>query len=102
MQWYQYLAVLFSGLFLCNAAPHLVTGMCGNKFPTPFSKPPGKGLSSAPVNVLWGLFNMVAGYLLYTVAPIDTAHPVNLIIFFAGITAIGLMHSIHFQHKDKE
>ena len=102
MQWYQYIAVLFSGLFLCNAVPHFVAGICGNKFPTPFAKPPGKGLSSAPVNVIWGLFNIVIGYLLYTVAPIDRVHPVNLIVFFVGVVAMGLMLGNHFQHKDKE
>jgi hypothetical protein len=33
-------------------------------FPTPFASPPGQGLSPAWVNVLWGLFNLLVGYLL--------------------------------------
>ena len=102
MPWYQYVAILFSGLFLSNSVPHFVMGICGNKFPTPFAKPPGKGLSSAPVNVMWGLFNMIIGYLLFIVAPIDSAHPVNVVVFFAGVAAMATMLGVHFQHKDKE
>jgi hypothetical protein len=33
--------------------------------PTPFAKPPGKGLSSPTVNVLWGLFNAIIGTILF-------------------------------------
>jgi len=102
MAWYHYLGVFFAGCFLTNAVPHFVQGICGNKFPTPFAKPPGKGLSSPLTNVLWGLFNIVVGYLLFTVAPIDRAHPLLLIIFLAGIAAMGIMGSINFQSKHKE
>jgi hypothetical protein len=36
----------------------------GRPFQTPFAKPPGQGLSSSTVNVLWGSFNIAVGYLL--------------------------------------
>ena len=36
----------------------------GHPFQSPFASPPGQGLSSATVNVLWGAFNLVIGYLL--------------------------------------
>jgi hypothetical protein len=29
-----------------------------------FAKPPGKGLSSPTINVLWGLLNLVIGYIV--------------------------------------
>ncbi len=54
----------FGGAFLLNAVPHLVSGVTGRAFQTPFAKPPGEGLSSSTVNVLWGFFNLVVGYLL--------------------------------------
>jgi hypothetical protein len=38
--------------------------MMGRPFQSPFAKPPGQGLSSSIVNVLWGFFNLVVGYLL--------------------------------------
>ena len=41
-----------------------MNGISGRPFQSPFSKPPGKGLSSSTVNVLWGFLNLVIGYLL--------------------------------------
>jgi len=102
MVWYQYIAVFFSGCFSTNAVPHFVYGITGNKFPTPFAKPSGIGLSSPTTNVLWALFNMVVAYLLFTVAPIDRAHPVCMIVFFAGIALMSIFSSVHFQKRDKE
>jgi hypothetical protein len=64
MPWYVYLAYFFGGAFLANAVPHYVNGISGRPFPTPFAKPPGRGLSSPLVNVLWATFNVVVGYLL--------------------------------------
>jgi hypothetical protein len=54
----------FGGVFLANAVPHLVSGLMGRPFQTPFAKPRGQGLSSSRLNVLWGFFNLTAGYLL--------------------------------------
>jgi hypothetical protein len=64
MEWYQYIAFFFSGAFLVNSVPHLVNGLSGRRFPTPFASPPGKGESSPTVNVFWGALNLVVGYLL--------------------------------------
>lgn len=64
MPWYQYLAYFFGGVFLINSVPHLVSGLSGRRFPSPFAKPPGQGESSPTVNILWGAFNVVVGYLL--------------------------------------
>jgi hypothetical protein len=64
MRWYHYLAYFFGGMFLANALPHLGNGISGHAFQSPFAHPPGEGLSSALVNVLWGLFNLVVGYVL--------------------------------------
>jgi hypothetical protein len=59
-----YIACVFGGLFLCNCIPHLAAGLRGERFPSPFAKPPGKGLSSSVVNFLWGAFNLGAGLAL--------------------------------------
>ena len=55
----------FSPELLANAVPHFVHGISGDRFPTPFAHPPGKGLSSATVNVIWALLNLVVGYFLF-------------------------------------
>jgi hypothetical protein len=102
MEWYQYLAAFFAGIFFANAVPHFVHGISGNQFPTPFSKPRGIGLSSPTTNVVWALFNLVVGYLLFTVSKPDNAHPLSLVVFFAGIAAISIFSSIRFKSKHKE
>ena len=58
------LSFFFGGAFLANAVPHVVSGVMGRSFQSPFAKPPGQGLSSSTVNVLWGFLNIVVGYVL--------------------------------------
>ncbi|MDF2434150.1 MAG: hypothetical protein JWP44_3781 [Mucilaginibacter sp.] len=102
MDWYNYPAAFFAGAFLANAIPHFTHGISGNKFPSPFSKPPGKGLSSPTVNVLWAMFNFIVGYLLFGAGHINSAQPLPVIIFFVGATVMSIMLSINFQKKEKE
>jgi len=64
MRWNHYLSYFFGGAFLTNAIPHFVSGVLGHPFQSPFASPPGEGLSSALVNVLWGAFNLAIAYLL--------------------------------------
>lgn len=64
MNWLHGISYVFGGAFLANAVPHSVSGMMGRSFQSPFATPPGKGLSSSTVNVLWGFANFVAAYLL--------------------------------------
>jgi len=54
----------FAGAFTENAVPHFVSGVMGRAFQSPFAKPPGEGLSSSTVNVIWGFCNIVVSYLL--------------------------------------
>ncbi|MDB5561428.1 MAG: hypothetical protein JWN11_846 [Hyphomicrobiales bacterium] len=77
MQWYVFLAYFFGGAFLANAVPHVVNGMSGRPFQTPFASPPGQGLSSSTVNVLWGWANLVIGYLL--LGQVGSFDPRNLL-----------------------
>lgn len=64
MRWHHYIAYFFGGAFLLNSVPHLVAGVSGSPFQTPFASPPGQGLSSSTVNVLWATFNLLVAYLL--------------------------------------
>ena len=97
-----YLCAFFAGVFLANAIPHFVQGVSGNKFPTPFAKPPGKGLSSALVNVLWGLLNAVIGTILFIRGHISAETFWPWVAFFAGVALISIPLSIRFSKKDKE
>ena len=87
----------FGGMFLANAIPHFVSGMMGRPFQSPFAKPPGKGLSSSTVNVLWGFFNTVAGYLLVVrVGNFDLRSTSDVLALGAGALLIGLSMARHF------
>ena len=58
------LSYFFGGMFLANAVPHFVSGVMGQPFQSPFARPPGKGLSSSTVNVIWGFANFAVSYVL--------------------------------------
>jgi hypothetical protein len=98
MKWYNYLACFFAGIFLANVVPHYINGVSGDSFPTPFANPPGKGLSSPFVNVLWALLNLVIGYFLYKIGKVSE-NKWALLVFFIGISLISINASIHFADK---
>ncbi len=99
MHWYHYVACFFAGLFFANTVPHFVKGICGDRFPTPFAKPPGKGLSSPLVNVLWSLLNLISGYVLLRIGRISSGGDLGLAACFAGVAALSTMCSVNFAHK---
>jgi hypothetical protein len=92
MRWYCYLAYFFGGAFLANAAPHFVSGISGHSFQSPFASPPGEGLSSAKINVLWGFFNFAIAYLLICrVGNFGLRKTRHVLVFGAGILTMSLM-----------
>ena len=92
MDWLHDVSYFFGGAFLANAVPHFVSGMMGRPFQSPFAKPPGKGLSSSTVNVLWGFTNAVAAYLLIArVGNFDLRAADNVIAAGAGVLLMGVM-----------
>jgi hypothetical protein len=92
MNWLHDLSYLFGGAFLANAVPHFVSGMMGRPFQSPFAKPPGKGLSSSTVNVVWGFANLVIAYLLIVrVGNFDLHAADNVIAFGGGVLLMGVM-----------
>ena len=99
MKWYHYLACLFAGLFLANAVPHFIHGISGDSFPSPFSNPPGKGLSSPLVNVLWGLGNALVGYVLFRGGRVSRERTWSLVVFGVGVVAMSVMLSMAFVDK---
>jgi len=102
MKWYQYVACFFAGMFIANMVPHFIHGVSGDVFPSPFSTPPGKGPSSPTVNVFWGLFNLVVGYLLMRAGKVSHQRVMSLVVFFLGIVAMSWMLSIAFMEKQMQ
>lgn len=59
-----YVWMVLAGAFLVNCIPHLTAGLRGEPFPTPFARPPARGLSSPRTNMLWGSGNLAIGIVL--------------------------------------
>ena len=97
MRWYHYVAYFFGGVFLANSIPHLGNGISGHAFQSPFSSPPGEGLSSSTVNVLWGFFNLAISYLLVLrVGNFDIRKTRHVLVLGAGILMIAVMSARGF------
>jgi hypothetical protein len=99
MNWYHYVACFFAGAFLANFVPHFVHGISGDRFPTPFAHPPGKGLSSPTLNVAWAFLNLLVGAVLYKVGHVSNETYATLVVLFVGAVAISTILSVRFAQK---
>jgi hypothetical protein len=80
------------GAFLTNAVPHFVCGVMGRPFQSPFANPPGQGLSSSTINVLWGFFNLAVGYVLTCrVGDFDLRSTEHVVASGLGILLMGVI-----------
>ena len=86
-------------MLLANAVPHVVKGIYGDRVPAPFARPPGKGLSSPLVNVLWSLLNLLIGYFLARVGRLASGGDLAVAACFAGVAALSTMCSVNFARK---
>jgi hypothetical protein len=96
MVWLHYVSYFLGGAFLANGVPHFVSGIMGRPFQSPFAKPPGQGLSSSIVNVLWGFLNFVIAYFLiirvgnFDLRAMDHAIALGIGVLFIGIISARL------------
>ncbi len=97
MIWLDLIAWVFGGALLANAIPHFASGMMGRPFQSPFATPPGEGLSSSTVNVVWGFGNLVGAYLLLVhVGAFDLRNAVDAAAAGLGMIGIALFAARHF------
>jgi hypothetical protein len=97
MDWLNLVSYFFGGLFLCNAIPHTVSGLMGHPFQSPFARPPGQGLSSSTVNVLWGVLNLAVAYaLICRVGDFSLRSTADIMSLGLGFLLIGLFCARHF------
>ncbi len=92
-----YFSYFFGGVFFANAIPHAVSGMMGKPFQSPFAKPPGEGLSSSTINVLWGFLNLAVAYVLICrVGDFMLKDTPDILALGAGAFLIALFSARHF------
>ena len=82
-----------AGALLANAIPHLASGLRGEPHPTPFARPPGRGLSSPVVNALWGSANLFLGVAAATGADSGT---IGLLVGAVGFLLSAVFVAYHF------
>jgi hypothetical protein len=105
MEWLHLVTYFFGGAFLTNAVPHFVSGVMGEPFQSPFARPPGQGLSSSTVNVLWGFLNLVVGYMLvcrvgdFRLKITSDAVALGLGILAMGLLSARLFGPLHGGHR---
>lgn len=97
MNWLHDLSWFFGGAFLANTLPHLISGLMGRPFQTPFAKPSGQGLSSSTLNVIWGFINLAIGYLLIAhVGEFDLHAAEPVIASGLGAFVLSVLMAKHF------
>ncbi|HUO12628.1 MAG TPA: hypothetical protein VMU37_07720 [Caulobacteraceae bacterium] len=97
MAWPYLVSYFFGGAFLSNAVPHFVAGVMGRAFQSPFAKPPGRGLSSSTINVLWGCLNLVIGYgLVCRIGAFDLRSTPDVVALGLGVLAASLVAARQF------
>ena len=92
----KFIALFFAGAFLCNAIPHVVAGLQGMPFPSPFATPRGVGNSSPLINFLWGTFNVCVGVGLLAYHPVVVGPNLDCLTLLAGALALGCYLALHF------
>jgi hypothetical protein len=94
-----YIGLFFAGMFLCNALPHLLKGLQGEAFYTPWATPRGVGKSSALENVLWGCANLlVAAFLIDRIFLKNVPH--GMVALAAGFVLIAVVCSRIFAKRN--
>ncbi|MCJ7536650.1 MAG: hypothetical protein MUO57_14075, partial [Anaerolineales bacterium] len=62
-----------------------------------FASPPGVGESSPMVNVIWGLANLILGFIMvFGVGKFETILSLDMLIMMAGFCVMSLVLAWHF------
>ena len=95
MKWYRYVGYYFAGAFLANTIPHLVQGISGREFRTPFGDP-----SSALLNGIWGLVNLALGVtMLIALGGCELKFNRKLVVIALGFAVMTLLLANTFSQQ---
>ena len=95
----RYALIVFAGALICNSIPHLVSGLRGERFQTPFARFRGK-LDSAPLtNFVWGAVNLLTGAVIATRRILGQGLDPLVWPLILGFTASGALLSWYFGRR---
>lgn len=92
-----YILFFFAGVFVSNGIPQFIKGITGEWHMTPFVNPSGP-----IVSMLWGLLNLVAGYLLFVTA-LDQQYrsAPDTAAFIMGVLITSLLLAAFWEDNDR-
>jgi hypothetical protein len=90
-----------SGVLFINVLPHLIRGISGDKFPSPFAKPHGRKLSSPTSNVVWAFINLSMFLTIFYFNQSSFTVTYGVIMMVGGFS-MAIYLSRYFANKDKE
>jgi|AGTN01.1.fsa_nt_gi hypothetical protein len=100
-RWYHYLLAFLAGVFLINMLPHYIMGITGKEFPTPFADPPGVGLSSPKLNVLWATINFLISFSFFHFGKLGQRNRLVWIAVIIGAIAMSFYLASYFGGQTK-
>ena len=96
IKWFHFLFAVLAGMFLSNTLPHFINGISGNAFPTPFANPPGIGLSSPTINMLWASINFILGTVFFLTGKVIKGNRWIQIIFLVSFFIVAFLLASYF------
>lgn len=95
-RWYHYILAFIAGGLFINFVPHFINGVSGRPFPSPFSDPPGVGLSSPVLNVVWATINLLIAAAFVYFGKLKQCNRTICISYFAGGLAMAFYLANYF------
>ncbi|MVF10958.1 hypothetical protein FT643_02270 [Ketobacter sp. MCCC 1A13808] len=91
-----FILAFLAGVFFVNVVPHFVNGVSGRPFPSPFSDPPGVGLSSPVLNVLWAAINFIIAILFVYFGNLNQRNKTVYLGYFSGVLVMAFFLADYF------
>lgn len=91
----QLIGAFFSGIFLFNAVPHLVRGICGQRHMTPFARS-----SSPTLNVIWAWINLIIGGVILKASHLLTWSFFDWLAFVVGGVIISVYLAVFWSNPE--
>ncbi|GFP75810.1 hypothetical protein [Clostridium fungisolvens] len=89
---YGYILALAAGAVTSNGLFHFLHGILGyGEFPAPFAKVLGRGIPADISNILWGLFNFIAAFVLISRCKKSENKYIIALSFIIGATLMSFL-----------
>lgn len=99
-RWHHHLFAFIAGGIFVNVLPHFINGISGRPFPSPFSDPPGVGLSSPVLNILWAVINFLIAFAFVYFGKLARRDRTVYVSYFIGAVVMAFYLASYFGKLD--